>query len=243
MFRYFTELAYDGTAYHGWQIQPNAHTVQAELENVFSLIFSEKVKIIGAGRTDTGVHAEHFTAHFELSKPIENIEKKLFQLNNFLPKDIVLHKIYRVADNMHARFSAKKRSYSYRIARKKLPFVYAYSHYVFGKLDIDGMQKAANSLMNYEDFTSFSKLHTDTNNNICNIFSANFYEKNDILFFEISANRFLRNMVRAITGTLLEIGRGKIQPTEIHNIIKAKNRNAAGASVPAKGLFLTKIEY
>ncbi len=243
MIRYFVELAYDGTSYHGWQIQQNAHTVQAELEKVFSLIFSQKLKITGAGRTDTGVHAEHFVAHFELQNPIENIEKYIFKLNRFLPEDIVIYKIYKVNENAHSRFSATKRRYRYRIVRHKSPFKNKYSHHVFGNLNVELMQEAADILLQYDDFTSFSRLHSNTNNNICQIFSAEFHQQNDMLYFEIEANRFLRNMVRAIMGTLLDVGQNKIQVQDIHSIIKAKNRSIAGASAPAKGLSLIKIEY
>lgn len=241
--RYFIELAYDGTNYHGWQVQPNAHTVQAELEKAFSLFFSEELKIIGAGRTDTGVHAEFFTAHFELRKPISNLQHSLFRLNRILPNDIALYKIYPVPDDMHARFSAVKRTYRYQIARKKLPFLFAYSHYVYGPINLQAMQTAAECLRQYHDFTSFSKLHTDTKNNLCEIFSAGFRTEGDLLLFEISANRFLRNMVRSVIGTLLEIGRGKLSAQSIHDIIKAKDRSAAGPSLPGKALFLTNIEY
>jgi tRNA pseudouridine38-40 synthase len=243
MQRYFTELSYKGTHYHGWQIQPNAVSVQEALEKAFSLILRSPIKITGAGRTDTGVHAEFYTAHFEYGEAIGNIQQLIFRLNRILPKDIAIYQIYPVPNDMHARFSAVSRTYRYQIARKKLPFVSDYSYYVYGRLDLAAMQKASDIILKYKDFTSFSKSHTDTQNNLCEIYAAGFKELNGLLLYEISANRFLRNMVRAVVGTLIEIGQAKISPEQIGTIIEEKNRSAAGKSVPGKGLFLTDIQY
>jgi len=243
MQRYFTELSYKGTNYHGWQIQPNAASVQEALEKAFSLILRSPVKITGAGRTDTGVHAEFYIAHFEYKEVITDMRQFIFRLNRILPKDIAVYKIYPVSEDMHARFSAVSRTYRYQIARQKLPFASDFSYYVYGSLDVAAMQKASDIMLKYRDFTSFSKMHTDTQNNLCEIYKAGFEEKNGLLLYEIAANRFLRNMVRAITGTLIDIGQRKISPEQIGKIIEQKNRSAAGKSVPGKGLFLTDIQY
>ena len=244
MTRYFLKLAYDGTKYHGWQVQENAHTVQAELEEKLSVMLGGIVQVTGCGRTDTGVHAREFYAHFETSrlpfKPVDFV----FKLNRFLPADIAVFDLFEVRADDHARFSAVSRTYKYYINRVKNPFVLNYSYYMNHKLDVDAMNMAAGYLKSYTDFTSFSKLHTQTATNICKISEAFWVEdENKNLVFTIAADRFLRNMVRAIVGTLLEVGRGKILPEDVKAIIEAKNRSKAGFSVPAKGLFLEKIDY
>lgn len=242
--RYFIALAYDGAAYHGWQIQPDAISVQEELQKAFSLLLRESVEIVGCGRTDAGVHAKYFIAHIDVSKPIEDINKLVYKINSFLNKAIVIFDIYPVDNEMHARFSASSRSYEYHLLTQKSPFLQAYSFRPNFKPDFDQMNLAAKRLLDYTDFTSFSRLHTDTFTNNCDVTLAEWRQKDEHHWvFHISANRFLRNMVRAIVGTLLEVGRGKLSVDEFCAIIEAKNRSKAGASAPGNALFLTAIEY
>jgi len=244
MQRYFLKLAYDGTGYHGWQVQQNAHTVQAELEQKISLLLRETISITGCGRTDTGVHAREFYAHFEVEKPISSEKDFVFKINRFLPKDIVVYALFQVDSQMHARFSAVSRTYKYYINRVKNPFENRFSYFYNGPLNIDKMNKAAAILLAFSDFTSFSKLHTQTATNLCVVSEARWDSFSDGKWvFTITADRFLRNMVRAVVGTLLEIGKEKMSPEEMVDIIKAKNRSRAGFSVPAAGLFLEKIQY
>jgi len=243
--RYFIHLAYNGTPYHGWQIQPNAASVQETLENAFSLLLGETVGIVGCGRTDTGVHASDFYAHFETEQELSDTE--LTQLtskaNSFLSEDIRIYRIFVVNDDVHARFSATARTYQYHVSNVKQPFSKDFCHRVFYKPDIELMNQAANILFEYTDFTSFSKLHTQTATNNCTILQAHWDMIGEEYVFTISANRFLRNMVRAITGTLLEVGRGKLSLDDFRKVIESKNRCNAGTSLPAKALFLTKVEY
>ncbi len=243
--RYFLELAYDGTAYHGWQKQKNARCIQETVREALRLISGEPVELTGAGRTDAGVHAWEYYAHFDLEKKLsESARKKIvFQLNGFLPHDIVIYNILPVKPDANARFSAISRTYKYVISKKKNPFLREYSFSYYGNLDIVLMNQAARILTETEDFTSFSKVDTDTKTNLCNVTFAEWTEEGDELVFTISANRFLRNMVRAIVGTLLELGRGRIGLDEFRGIIERKNRSAAGGSVPARGLFLAGIAY
>ncbi len=249
--RYFIQLSYSGTNYHGWQFQPNAISVQETIEKAFSTILRKKIKITGAGRTDSGVHAEFYIAHFDYHKTIIDIEKNVFRLNSFLPADIAIEKIFHVHDDLHARFSAVARTYEYRIITKKNPFLYKKTYRLYKQPDFDLMNKAAKILLEYNDFTSFSKLHTDTKTNLCKIYLAELIvhkNKNDkqncnIYIFRIKADRFLRNMVRAITGTLLDVAYSKIDFKGFRKIIESKNRSNAGFSVPAQALFLTNIEY
>jgi len=244
MARFFLKLAYDGTAYHGWQVQQNAHTVQAELESKLGLMLSEKVSVTGCGRTDTGVHAREYYAHFETSQLPFSTKDFAFKLNRFLPKDIAVFDLFEVNREIHARFSALSRTYKYYINLKKDPFKNKYSHYYQGKLDVAAMNEAATFVLQYDDFTSFSKLHTQTATNICHVKKAEWEAFDDgSMVFTIAADRFLRNMVRAIVGTLLEVGKGKIAPDYVKTIIEAKNRSNAGFSAPACGLFLEKIAY
>jgi tRNA pseudouridine38-40 synthase len=244
MVRYFLKLAYNGAAYHGWQIQENAHTVQAELNRKVSLMTGEEVNLVGCGRTDTGVHAREFYAHFDLNESLGFWEEDfVFKLNSFLSKDIVIFGLYQVPADYHARFSATQRTYKYYISKRKDPFERDFCLEYTAPLDVEAMQKASRSLLKFTDFTSFSKLHTQTKTNDCQIKEAFWEESGDKLIFNITADRFLRNMVRAIVGTLLEIGKGKMKPEEIEAVINAKDRGAAGFSVPAKGLFLEKVEY
>jgi tRNA pseudouridine38-40 synthase len=239
--RYFIELSYKGTKYHGWQIQPNAITVQEALEQALSTKLQEKIQLVGAGRTDTGVHARFFTAHFDTQKIIN--EKTVFGVNKLLDNDISVFRIYRVKDNAHARFDAISRTYKYYSYHYKNPFIHEIASFVNFQFDLDLMNKACNILKNYTDFTSFSKLHTDTKTNNCKIFNAYWEKTNEQTIFTIKADRFLRNMVRAITGTLIDLNNKKISLNGFEEIIKAKDRSKAGKSAEARGLHLVDIEY
>ena len=242
--RYFLKLAYRGTAYHGWQIQENAHTVQAEMNDKISTLCGEPVNVVGCGRTDTGVHARNFYLHFDLKNTLNYPSADfVFKLNRFLPEDIVVYGMWEVPPEAHARFDAVSRTYRYYISLRKDPFVRDLAMQFTGVLDVRAMQKATAYLVNYEDFTSFSKLHTQTATNICHIAEAGWTHNENRLVFTITADRFLRNMVRAIVGTLLEMGRGKLKPEDIKTIIEAKDRGKAGFSVPAQGLFLERVRY
>lgn len=240
--RYALKLSYDGTNYHGWQVQPNAHSVQAEIEDKLSRFFNDKIQVVGCGRTDTGVHAKEYVLHFDYSEVIDT-EIIAFKLNVFFDQSIVIHKIKLVSNSFHARFDAINRTYKYFVHTNKNPFLNHYSHRIFKHLDFDAMNSAAQKLLNHQDFTSFSKLHTDSKTNLCLVKSAKWHQENEQWFFEISANRFLRNMVRAIVGTLLHVGENKITLDQFDGIILSKNRNLAGESVAAKALFLWKVEY
>jgi tRNA pseudouridine38-40 synthase len=244
MVRFFTELSYRGTNYHGWQSQPNAVSVQTTLDKALTTIIQKETKTTGAGRTDTGVHARFFVAHFDIDAPIfEQDENFIYRVNAILPSDIVIHKVYRVKPDAHARFSALSRIYTYTISQTKDPFNTEYAwYYPFG-LNLELMNQAAGILLLYSDFTSFSKLHTHVKNNICQVKSAFWKKQGDKLVFTIEADRFLRNMVRAIIGTMIETGRGKITISDFKTIIEGKHRSLAGVSVPAHGLCLTGIKY
>jgi len=243
--RYFMKLAYHGKAYHGWQWQKNAITVQQVLEEGAGTIFGSEISLTGAGRTDTGVHAREFFAHFDLDRELEKpeLEQKVYQLNGFLPQDIFVFDIFPVRPDAHARFDALSRTYEYRVVTRKDPFNLDYAWLVHASLDIEMMNRGASVIMEYTDFTSFSKLHTQVKNNICEVKEVAWERHGHLLVFTIRANRFLRNMVRAIVGTLVEMGRGKIGPEDLRSIIEARDRSEAGRSVPAHGLSLTRIEY
>ena len=244
MARFFLKLAYDGTNYHGWQVQENAHTVQAELEEKIGLMLGVKTPVTGCGRTDTGVHAREFYAHFDSEKMPFEPKDFVYKLNRFLPADIAIFDLFEVNPEMHTRFSAVSRTYKYYINTKKNPFNTKYSYYFNGELDVAAMNRAAKYIAEYDDFTSFSKLHTQTATNICKISEAAWEAFDDgRLIFTITADRFLRNMVRAVVGTLIEVGKKRITPEDVKSIIEAKNRSKAGFSVPANGLFLEKIKY
>jgi len=243
--RYFIHLAYNGKNYNGWQIQDNAPSVQAYVNDACSAIFQSDINVIGCGRTDTGVHALNFYAHFELTEGL-NIKSKttyLNKLNGFLPADIKIINILQVDPDAHARFSAISRTYEYWISQEKDPFNNDLSYFLYGDLDIATMNAASKILFEYSDFTSFSKLHTDTKTNNCAIKQAHWKKDGNKLVFTIQADRFLRNMVRAIVGTLLDIGKGKISNNDFKEIIESKNRSNAGYSVPAKALFLKEVNY
>jgi tRNA pseudouridine38-40 synthase len=241
--RYFIQCSYNGTNYHGWQIQPNAISVQEVLEDALTTILRDKTSVVGAGRTDTGVHASFFILHFDTSVSEIDSEKMVHKLNSFLPHDIAVQKIWKVDNEMHARFSALSRTYKYFISTEKNPFQTETTYKYLKPLDVVKMNKAAKVLFDYEDFTSFSRLHTDVKTNNCKIYLAEWKQESGQIIFTIKADRFLRNMVRAIVGTLMEVGQGKLSIDEFKKIIELKNRGAAGASAPAQGLFLVDIEY
>ncbi len=239
--RYRLILSYCGCDFHGWQKQPNAITIQQTIEDAFRIVYKDGVDIYGCGRTDTGVHAREFVAHFDSDHRYN--EDAVCKLNSFLPYAIVIKSLEVVQDNFHARFDALARTYKYQILTYKNPFHKDFAWYVPYKLNVLLMNECAKTLYEYTDFTSFSKLHTDVKTNNCKVFNAVFAEKEDLLIFEITADRFLRNMVRAIVGTLVDVGKSKFSIDDWRRIIEAKNRSEAGQSAPAKGLFLTKIEY
>lgn len=242
MSRYFITFSYDGTAYHGWQIQPHSISVQEELQKALSTLLRQFIEVVGAGRTDTGVHARKMVAHFDFGQL--DCDQLVYKLNKMLPKDIAVHKVEQVADDMHARFSAKSRTYHYFLHLSKDPFLRAYSWQMYGNLDFDLMNKAAMVLMEYRDFTSFSKVNTDTKTNDCTITEAHWDRVGDNQWrFTITANRFLRNMVRAIVGTLVEVGRGRMTIEQLRHVIEAKDRCRAGDSVPGNALFLVEVLY
>lgn len=242
MNRYFLHLAYNGKAYHGWQIQPDETSVQEVLEKCISLKLRQTVGVTGCGRTDTGVSARSFYAHFE-SEPIEDTQDFVYQLNMFLPDDIVVFDCWQVDGHLHARFDATSRTYRYYVTRRKNPFHTDDAYYVYGDLDVEKMNEAAKMLFDYEDFTSFSKLHTQVKTNNCRIMEARWYHDGDLLVFEVKADRFLRNMVRAMVGTLLEVGRGKMDIDGFRAVIEHKDRCSAGTSAPAHALFLEEVTY
>lgn len=240
--RYFIEFSYNGKAYHGWQNQPNAISVQQVLEEALSKLLRYKITVMGAGRTDAGVHASQMFAHFEVDDEFD-IALIIFKLNCFLPKDIAIHRIFKVHQKAHARFNALSRTYHYRIANQKNPFTSDFAYNVYFPLDVVKMNEACVILLQYKDFQCFSKSNTDVKTYYCDIKEAFWKLENAELIFTITADRFLRNMVRAIVGTLIEIGLGKMEVNQLHQIIKSKNRSEAGYSVPPQGLYLTKIEY
>jgi tRNA pseudouridine38-40 synthase len=225
-------------------MQPESVTVQQKLDEALSIVLNEKISTIGAGRTDAGVHAMIFCAHFDsIMSDLALTDQLVYRLNSFLPEDIAVKNILRVRSDANARYSAISRTYKYYISRVKDPFSYQSSWYLYGHIEVESMNKACEILFKHTDFTSFSKLHSGTKTNICRIYEASWDEAEERLIFTIKADRFLRNMVRAIVGTMVEIGLGKMAPDNITTIILAKDRSKAGKSVPAKGLFLTDIEY
>lgn len=241
--RYFLELSYKGTHYHGWQYQPNAISVQEKINEGLTKLLQAKINIMGAGRTDAGVHAEQMFAHFNAENPFD-IEIILFKLNSYLPDDIVIKKITMVADKAHARFDATRRSYEYRIYVGRNPFLLETTWQLFHqKLDIDKMNEAAAILLNHTNFKCFSKTMTDIKTFDCDVSEAYWEQRDNLLIFHISANRFLRNMVRAIVGTLINVGLNKTSFEEFKKILESQSRCEAGFSVPARGLFLTKVIY
>lgn len=242
--RYFITLSYNGKNYVGWQIQPNGVSVQEVLQDALSTILREKIEIVGAGRTDAGVHARKMIAHLDWVGE-EPIDENLLigKLNSFLPNDIAIRDIRRVKDDAHARFSAVSRTYNYYLTTEKDVFGGDQKYRIFFSPDIDAMNALCSILMEYRDFTSFSKLHSDAKTNICTIETAFWEQKGDDYIFTIRADRFLRNMVRAIVGTLLEAGRGRLDEKGLREIFDAKNRSSAGNSVPGHALFLSDVTY
>lgn len=243
MQRYFIQLSYDGTAYHGWQIQPNGISVQETVEKALSVVSRQAVSVTGAGRTDTGVHASFFVAHFDVGNEHLDNEKIIHNLNCLLPADIAIQSLYKVHPEAHARFDALSRTYKYYVVKAKDPFHRFYAAKEAHVPNLLLMNNAAKKLTDFEDFTSFSKLGTDVKTNNCRVDLAEWVDEGDQFVFTVRADRFLRNMVRAIVGTLLEVGFGKLTIDQFCQVIEAKNRNAAGTSVPAKGLVLVDIEY
>lgn len=243
MKRYFFEISYDGGAFFGWQIQPNQSSVQETIEEVLTRLNSrQKVEIVGCGRTDTGVHAHRYIFHADFSLESSS-EQLLYKMNKMLPSSIAVHAIREVANDMHARFSAKRRTYRYFIHTQKNPFKHAYSTYFPSELDVEAMNQAAQVLLGVHDFTTFSKTNTDVKTHVCEVFHASFTKTEDGYCFEYTANRFLRNMVRATVGTLLEVGTGKLNAQEFEAIFKSLDRSKCASSAPPQGLYLWEIKY
>ena len=240
--RYFIKFSYNGTNYHGWQSQPNAHSVQETLSKALSVVLNSNINIMGAGRTDTGVHAKEMFAHFDFEKLIDT-KNTIHKLNSYLPKDISIYDVIIVTEDAHARFDAVKRTYEYHITIYKDVFTQNLSWYHPKELDIHSMNEASKLLLKHTNFQSFSKVNTQVNSFNCKIYEAYWRKENTSIIFTISADRFLRNMVRAIVGTLIKVGLHKISIEDFNTIIENKNRSKAGFSVPAHGLYLTKIEY
>ncbi|MEC7771649.1 MAG: tRNA pseudouridine(38-40) synthase TruA [Bacteroidota bacterium] len=240
--RYFIQFSYFGKAYHGWQNQPNAITVQEVLEKALSTLLRAKVEVVGAGRTDSGVHAKEMFCHLDVDA-VSDIDELVYRLNAFLPDDIAVQAIIPVAQDAHARFDAVGRTYEYWLVKEKDPFLFDHAHFVKHPLDVDSMNKAAKILLDYTDFECFSKSNTDVKTFDCDVREAFWAIDKEKWVFTITADRFLRNMVRAVVGTLLDVGMGKMAPEGIHQIIASKDRGEAGVSVPAKGLYLTKVSY
>jgi len=241
--RYFIEFSYKGTNYSGWQRQNNAISVQQKLDEALTLILREMIESVGSSRTDTGVHAEQQYAHFDTVRPVSDPDLLRFKLNSLLPFDIAVHRIFPVAETAHSRFDATHRRYEYRIIRRKNPFLINESHIFHKPLNVERMNEAAALLLKYKNFESFSKIHTQVNNFLCDITEAHWFEKGEVLIFSVRSNRFLRGMVRALVGTLLEVGTGKKTVADFEKIIQVQDRSKAGAQAPAEGLFLVEVGY
>ena len=241
--RYFLELSYKGTLYHGWQRQPNAVSVQQILEEALGTLLGNEIQIIAAGRTDTGVHAKQMFAHFDADITANQADDLAFRLNRFLPESIAIHKIHAVTASAHARFDATSRSYEYHITKQKNPFSSEYAYFFNASLDVDAMNAAASLLLKHTNFKCFSRSKTDVKTYDCDVTQAFWKEQQAGLIFYISANRFLRNMVRAVVGTLLDVGIGKSSLSDFQEVLQSQDRTKAGSSAPAHGLFLTEIQY
>ena len=250
--RYFITFSYDGTRYHGWQIQPNGDSVQERLQNALSLLLRETISVTGAGRTDAGVHARMMVAHFDTEVQFEplsaeepvNCTQLAYKLNKLLPYDIAVQKVERVIGELHARFSATSRTYHYYIHTIKDPFKRNYSCEIHYPLDFEKMNEAASKLMEFEDFGAFCKAGADVKTTLCRVTEARWVQTSDFCwYFVITANRFLRNMVRAVVGTLIDVGRGRLTLEEFCKVVEGKRRTEAGESMPGHALFLEKIEY
>jgi tRNA pseudouridine38-40 synthase len=251
MQRYFITFSYDGTRYHGWQIQPNGESVQERLQQALSTLLRADISVTGAGRTDAGVHARMMVAHFDTDAVFEpegdeliNGRQLVYKLNRLLPYDIAVQKVERVADDLHARFSATSRTYHYYVHTEKDPFRRAYSCELHYQLDFDKMNEAARMLLTYEDFGAFCKSGADVKTTLCHVTAAEWHQTSATnWYFEITANRFLRNMVRAVVGTLIDVGRGRLSLEEFRKVIEGKRRTEAGESMPGNALFLEDIKY
>ena len=241
--RYFITLGYDGTDFHGWQIQPNGKSVQEELQKALSTLMRQPMEVVGAGRTDAGVHARQMVAHFDSDSAVD-CQQLTYRLNRIVPRSMAVYKVEKVADDMHARFSAKRRIYRYFVHTRKDPFLRHYSYQLPYSLDFNQMNKAACILLDYSDFGAFCKSHSDVKTTICKVTAAKWHQTApDEWYFEISADRFLRNMVRAVVGTLMDVGRGRLSLEEFRGVIEGRKRTAAGESMPGNALFLEKVEY
>ncbi len=244
MSRYFITFSYDGTNYHGWQVQPNANTVQQELQHALSLVLRKNMEVVGAGRTDTGVHARNMAAHFDWEGEEIDGKQTAYRLNRILPRDIAVHAVFKVTDDMHARFSAISRTYHYYIHTQKNPFERHFSLQINYPLDFDKMNEAAKHFLAHEDYVAFCKAGGDNKTTICHVTEAQWIQTSPTTwYFRITANRFLRNMVRAVVGTLIDVGRGKITMEQFLDILHHGTRNDAGESMPGNALFLEKVEY
>jgi len=241
--RYFVTLNYDGTRFHGWQVQPNGISVQGELQRCLSLLLRQEVTVTGAGRTDAGVHARMMVAHFDVEQSLD-CHQLAYKLNKLLPQDIAIQDIQPVADDLHARFSATARTYHYFLHTVKDPFLRHYSCELHYPLDFELMNQAARMLLSYDDFGAFCKSHADVKTTLCHVTQAEWRSFGTGRWvFVITANRFLRNMVRAVVGTLVEVGRGRLSLDDFRRVVEGKRRTEAGESMPAHALFLEKIEY
>ena len=242
--RFFIILSYDGTRYHGWQVQPNGPSVQEKLQWALSTILRQDIQVTGAGRTDAGVHARMMVAHFDVESMDFELQDLTYKLNRLLPQDIAIQKMEPVSDEMHARFSATSRTYHYYIHTVKDPFLRAYSCELHYSLDFQLMNEAAAILMTYEDFGAFCKAHADVKTTLCHITAAQWHQTSpSSWYFEITANRFLRNMVRAVVGTLIDVGRGRLSLDDFRKVVEGKRRTEAGESMPANALFLEEVKY
>ena len=240
--RYFMQLSYHGADFHGWQIQPNAVSVQGELDKAVSVLLGREVHVLGCGRTDTGVHARYFVAQFDTDAVFDPLQL-VYKLNRMVQLRVAVQRIWPVSEEANVRFDALSRTYKYYISQEKDPFATETSYFWSLPLDVAEMNRAAAAMFDYIDFTSFSKLHTDTKTNNCTIMHAQWAYEGSQLVFTVRANRFLRNMVRAIVGTLLEVGKGKMTVDGFRTVIESQNRSLAGTSAPAHGLFLVDVEY
>ncbi|PRY11036.1 tRNA pseudouridine38-40 synthase [Pontibacter ummariensis] len=240
--RYFLEVAYDGTRFHGWQVQPNALSVQEVLDDCLSKVLRQPISSIGSGRTDTGVHAGQQYVHFDVTGELDT-QQVVYRLNRILPADIAAKGLHAVPDEAHARFDAFARTYHYHISLVKSPFKRYYAYYHSRSLDVEQMNRAAVVLLQYEDFTTFSKVKGDTKHYRCNIYEAVWRQEGEELVFTIRANRFLRGMVRLVVGTLLDVGRGKISVEAFEQVVASQDRSRSSGAAPAEGLYLAKVEY
>lgn len=241
--RYFIWLSYDGTNYHGWQVQPNGISVQGELQRVLSTLLRQEIGITGAGRTDAGVHARVMAAHFDFEGDID-CQQLAYKMNRMLSGDIVISRIEEVAPDLHARFSATERTYHYYIHTRKDPFLRHYSCEIHYPLDFAAMNEAGRILTTYEDFGAFCKAHSDVKTTLCHVTRAEWIQTGDTTwYFVITANRFLRNMVRAVVGTLVDVGRGRLSLEDFRKVIEGKKRSDAGDSMPGNALFLEDVKY